>query len=338
MTAQEYWDSRIQSRLLQSEARGVQAIADTLKIYDEIQRNILKDIESIYRNYSKKGVLTKTDLEKTLTTQEQSQFLTKVKSKADKLGINTEKVYDERYLSRLNRLRALQEQVRIQIATIAPSEVNLTQQAYKDISNNNYETIQQDYLKVGVTPFFATLDTDVLEQILRNKWTRNENYSSRVWRNVTQLSERLQTVLGAALTGGVAYQKTASLIRKEFNVSNYVAARLIRTESNYFHNQTDLQGYIDNGISKYRYDAVMDGRTSNICKSLNFDVFNVVDAVIGVNFPPAHSNCRSSTSAFFEDAIRNLPTRQERTARFNVGPSNKEIQDNWAGSRGENVA
>ena len=51
--------------------------------------------------------------------------------------------------------------------------------------------------------------------------------------------------------------------------------RLVRTEINYYHNQIDLRAYKDMGIEKYRYLAVLDNRTSDICQELDGQVFEV---------------------------------------------------------------
>ena len=51
--------------------------------------------------------------------------------------------------------------------------------------------------------------------------------------------------------------------------------RLVRTESNYYHNQIDLRAYEDKEIDKYRYLAVLDNRKSDICQELDGQVFEV---------------------------------------------------------------
>lgn len=52
--------------------------------------------------------------------------------------------------------------------------------------------------------------------------------------------------------------------------------------------------YIENDITSYRYLAALDDRTSDICNSLNGQVFLTKDGQPGVNMPSMHVNCRSS--------------------------------------------
>ncbi len=52
--------------------------------------------------------------------------------------------------------------------------------------------------------------------------------------------------------------------------------------------------YIENDIASYRYLAALDDRTSDICISLDGQVFLTKDGTAGVNMPPMHIMCRSS--------------------------------------------
>ena len=81
------------------------------------------------------------------------------------------------------------------------------------------------------------------------------------------------------------------------------AQRLVRTEANNVHNQSDLQFYKDSGYAKYEFVATLDMHTSDICKKLDGQVFNTDEAVVGQNFPPMHPNCRSTTIAVVEDDV-----------------------------------
>lgn len=47
------------------------------------------------------------------------------------------------------------------------------------------------------------------------------------------------------------------------------------------------------GAIEYKYCAILDNRTSEICKQLDGNEFKLSQAQVGVNFPPMHPNCRS---------------------------------------------
>ncbi|MBC1738736.1 minor capsid protein, partial [Listeria seeligeri] len=53
--------------------------------------------------------------------------------------------------------------------------------------------------------------------------------------------------------------------------------------------------YEENGTDEYRFLAILDSKTSKICRSLDDKIFKIIDAVVGVNYPPMHPHCRSTT-------------------------------------------
>lgn len=53
----------------------------------------------------------------------------------------------------------------------------------------------------------------------------------------------------------------------------YCASRLIRTEVNHFSNQGFLEGYKAAGITRYRFMATLDLRTSAVCRQLDGKTF-----------------------------------------------------------------
>ena len=82
-------------------------------------------------------------------------------------------------------------------------------------------------------------------------------------------------------------------IAHEFNTSKFNASRLIRTEANFFYSKIKLDNWRKRGVKQYQLIAVIDSRTSKICRSINGKVFNVRDAIFGKNMPPLHPFCRT---------------------------------------------
>lgn len=67
----------------------------------------------------------------------------------------------------------------------------------------------------------------------------------------------------------------------------------LMTRSNYSFNLAMINALRRGGVETYTYRAILDGRTSEICISLNGKVFSIEDAQVGVNMPPMHHRCRS---------------------------------------------
>jgi len=75
---------------------------------------------------------------------------------------------------------------------------------------------------------------------------------------------------------------------------------IARTETVRLANEGLKKVYLENDVSTYRYLAAIDDRTSDICMSLDGQVFLTKEATAGVNMPPMHVNCRSSIVGLVE--------------------------------------
>ena len=63
------------------------------------------------------------------------------------------------------------------------------------------------------------------------------------------------------------------------------------------------------GMEKYRFDAVLDKKTSEKCRDLDGKVFLLKDADEGKNYPPMHPNCRSLAVAVIDRKFTKNMTR-----------------------------
>jgi SPP1 gp7 family putative phage head morphogenesis protein len=119
-----------------------------------------------------------------------------------------------------------------------------------------------------------------------------------------ELIKSLPVILGGGISSGASIQKMSQAIRERFDVSRYEAFRLLRTETNYFFNQAQLQTYIDNGVEEYEIVATLDGRTSDICMREDGKIYKSEEAIVGENYPPYHPNCRTVTRTIYLREIK----------------------------------
>ncbi|WP_082137302.1 minor capsid protein [Lactiplantibacillus herbarum] len=129
-----------------------------------------------------------------------------------------------------------------------------------------------------------------------------KSYSQRIWHNTDQLAERLGELFTAQQMSGMRERDMEQALMKEFNVGAYYARRLIRTEANYFHNKTKLDEWKQRGSKQYQLVAVLDMRTSTICRNIDGKVYEVAKASVGVNYPPLHPNCRTVAILYRADS------------------------------------
>ena len=117
------------------------------------------------------------------------------------------------------------------------------------------------------------------------------------------------------LTGfltGRGYNKTAKEIEARMASGAMEARRLVRTEAAYIEEAAELESYKECGIERLRFLATLDMRTSDICAAHDGDIIEVSKAVPGVNIPPLHPWCRSTTIAVFDDDIKSKLKRRAK--------------------------
>lgn len=319
MTNREYWENRMVDRISDAEKIGHTTIKEILPLYEQALQNINKDINRLFVNYSEETGLDVLELSRVLSGADKNNFLKSIQAKMRHLGFDVSSVYNERYLSRLTRLEALKQQIYWEIQAIAPQEVDISEKNYKRIIQESYKTstkdireylaefeVYKDVEKLG-TGAFATLDNSTVYEILRENW-QGGNYNTRIWANNSMLNAKIQDVLprvvGGGLLSGISQEKMQRQIREHFNVGRYYSMRLVRTETNYFLNQAELQSYKDEGIEYYEYLAILDNRTSETCEGLHGKTFKVEDAEVGFNYPPMHPNCRSDTFLVWKEEAK----------------------------------
>lgn len=302
-----YWTKRVKSRLDRAERIGYSAMEEILPIYEQALQNINKEINRLYVNYATKAGLDVMELTKILSGADRENFIISIQAKMKELGFNVMDVYDPRYIGRLTRLEAMKQQIYWEIQAIAPRELEISESAYMRIIETSYASSRTDIRKYLGKEYrgFAQIGDLQKYQILRENW-QGGNYSTRIWANNALLNYRIQDILpkviGGGLVSGISQEKMQRQIREYFDVSRYNAMRLVATETNYFANQAELQSYEDEGVQYYKYRAILDKRTSHICGDiLHNQVFKVSEAQVGVNYPPMHPWCRSSTRVVFED-------------------------------------
>ena len=158
---------------------------------------------------------------------------------------------------------------------------------------------------------FDKIASRKLEKILSSDWVGNMNWSERLWKDREVVGKKVTEILETGLPQGKSMQEMARDLKDATQSSFNDAFRLIRTEAAHVDGEVLLKSFKqaqkDLGYEYYIYDATIDNRTSDICKDLDGKRFKISEAVIGVNFCPAHCNCRSTCvldeSSINEDLI-----------------------------------
>ena len=120
-------------------------------------------------------------------------------------------------------------------------------------------------------------------------------FSQRVWDNTNALADGLKHDMLVGIMAGKSEQHMADDIMNRCGVGAFEARRLVRTETTCVANMAELYGYKELDIDEYEFSACLDSRTSDLCRELDGKVFKRNSAQAGVNLPPMHPFCRSTT-------------------------------------------
>lgn len=302
MKNKAYWDKRQRERERKVYKTTIQS-EKALKIeIMKAQERILADINNLIGKYMSETGLNYAEAQKKLNSNEYKVwrkdlegYLKELKQYKD---INFEK-YKEIKLeletlamkSRISRLESLIVQTNQVINKQKFEEEKEVANRVREIYKTTFKSVQAD---IGLKGVNTILPLKQIERAIQYPWS-GENFSERIWRNRDKLSRVLKTEITQSLIQGVNPQKLNKRIREQMGSGYKETQRIVRTELNYALNEATKIAYEEDEIEEYEFLAEVDNRTSVICKELNGQIFKVKDAVVGVNYPPMHPNCRSTT-------------------------------------------
>lgn len=141
---------------------------------------------------------------------------------------------------------------------------------------------------------FDLIPESRVKAILSTNWS-GQMFSRRVWDNTNALADGLKHDMLVGIMAGKSEQHMADDIMNRCGVGAFEARRLVRTETTCVANMAELYGYKELDIDEYEFTACLDSRTSDLCRELDGKVFKRNSAQTGVNLPPMHPFCRSTT-------------------------------------------
>lgn len=108
---------------------------------------------------------------------------------------------------------------------------------------------------------------------------------------------KLERVTSHVVIRGRHPNEFVSEFKKKMQSTTYNASRLLVTESARVQAESQKLTYLKElgEDGEYKYVAKIDKKTSKLCHSLNGKVFKVKEMIPGVNAPPMHPWCRSTT-------------------------------------------
>lgn len=301
------------------------------KIYREARRELESDLAFFIERYSKENEFTAADLKKMLNTKEKAEFRYSIKGyieEIERLGKDSKeaKMLKKELDIMAGRTRISRKQELLTSINYELSKASLkTNNEIKKHLTDVVEFVIKDTHKIISGNTLTKLDPKLIENIVNQKWD-NKNYSSRVWSNKKGLADKVIKHITTGFIQGHDYKKMSDRLVKDMNVGYYEARRILQTETTGAIENAKAQTFKDLGVTKYKFIATMDDRTSEICRSLDGQIFDMKDRQIGVNCPFMHPFCRSVTVPVVDDKVKDKKLREnsEEALKNNENELTKE--------------
>ena len=337
MKNQDYWTKR-KANLIYEQMDKAERQADKFdKVYKESKTYLDKQINKIFDKFQRDYGLSERDARHVLKNMKDQKDLNELRKvlEARPDDPNIQRLLADldspAYAYRMKRLERLSADLDSMRESIYHSEKKGSDTFYSDLMKDSYYKATFDLQQqTGLAYSFSDLPETEIKRLRGLKWT-GEAYSDRIWSNTGALASSVKDELLVSLMTGRSVRDTSQAIAERFEVGQNNARRLVRTESAFFHNQMELLSYEDAEITKYKFVAVLDKRTSHICQEHDNKVYDTDKAFPGVNYPPLHPWCRSTTIAHDDDIDYSKLERMARnpeTGKVEYVPADMSY-DNW---------
>lgn len=298
--ATDYWIKREEQKLKAH-------LTDVTKTEKILHRNLKKaskhiedEIYKLYSRYSKENRLSYAEANKLLTGPKYKEWRMDLKDYVEEITKtdNKELLLELNTLSAKSSITGLEEQL-YQIQKILDKDYIFKHKEVKKllkagVKNSFTQTAYTIENLNGFHTSFSMIRQKDIEDIINLPWS-GKNYSNRLWANRTKLKDKVQEQIVQATIQGKDLRQCIKDVSETMEATREVTKRLINTEHAYACSQGDLKMYEEFGIDRYEYVATLDSKTSNICRGLDGKVYKRSEAISGVNFPPTHPHCRSTT-------------------------------------------
>lgn len=289
----EYWLERAQNVIKAESLADAQAIVEVERIILQMYSEIAKELLAFYAKYATDTGLTIQEIMKKADEFDVYAFRNKAKKYVKRKDFSDEannalKLYN--LSMKVSREKLLKQQLDLIVKDSTLDIQDKIENKLVDAVDREVERqthILGEHVKIDDTEVKAVVNSNF----------KGVNWSTRLWQDMAVVQKEVERPTSNVLLRGRHPNEYIKDFKKQTNTTTYNASRLLVTESARVQAESQKLTYLkDLGEDgEYKYVAKIDKKTSKICHSLNGKVFKVKDMISGVNAPPMHPWCRSTT-------------------------------------------
>jgi len=310
--SKSYWEKRQKRTYLAGEKKVNEYFKELQKAFEQAKKEIQSVINDFYMRYAKENKISFAEAKKLLDKAEIGELKDFIAKVQEHMGEYNLELNNMSIKARITRYQALEKQIDAILQQMYAIEYELKgeellKEVYSDSYYRTWFNIDQYH---GFHQEFAQVNPRTIDELIRYPFN-GADFSSRIWKQKDHMLQALTEDITTMLVQGKNPQTLAEDFAKRFKTKEFEAYRLLHTESSFIIEQGSLAAYKEDGVEKYQILATLDMKTSDICREQDGKVYDVDKATVGVNYPPFHPFCRTTTVPYFED-VKEKGTRVAR--------------------------
>ncbi|HDJ2904776.1 TPA: minor capsid protein [Staphylococcus aureus] len=293
MNNSKYWLERAQN-VIQSEIQAdAQETTEIERIILQMYAEITKELLAFYAKYATTAGLTMLEVKKNADAFDVKAFRHKAKMNVRRKDFSGEakrvlKVYN--LTMKISREQLLKQQLDLIVR-----ETGLNIQS--KLEDHLVEAVDREVERQAhILGEHVKIDDAEIKAVVNSNF-KGVTWSQRLWKDMALVQKEVEQVTSHVLIRGRHPNEFVPLFKKKTQLTTYNASRLLVTESARVQAESQKLTYLKElgEDGEYKYVAKLDSKTSKLCYSLNGKIFKVKDMIPGVNAPPMHPWCRSTT-------------------------------------------
>lgn len=298
MKDEKYWNVRAEMLFKNIEPDEEKLIKKLVKYYKVEAERLNKLIAEYYTKYGKDNVIEYRDLLKKLSDSERKLLIEDIDEFIKKYPHHKHLKNIRTSIYKLDRLEGLKVSAELQLLELGEKEVKDVEAFLIDVYKNGYDYARKE---LGFGSNFNSIDTETAKKFVNKAWVGGKSFSKRIYNNRKKVAEWIKTDFADGVKRGDSYSRLVKNLMNKFEeVSKSSAKRLVTTEASYMLNESSMKVFEDE-FDEYKYNAMLDYRTSKLCRRLDGEIYKISERKAGKNFPPMHPNCRSSFTIVIPD-------------------------------------
>lgn len=338
MKNSDYWKQRFEQLEVAQNQIGGSALGEIVQQYNEAQKQIEGQIARWYQRFADNNGITMAEARQWLSASDLKELKWDVQEYI-KYGQDNalmrswmKELENASAKYHISKLEALKIQTQQSLEVMFSKQLGTVTGAMQDVMESGYfHTVYELQNGFGIGWDIAGLDQKQIEKVLSKPWAADGyNFSDRIWKNKDKLISEVHSELTQNIMLGADPQKAIDSLAKKMKTSKNNAGRLVMTEEAYFSSLAQGEAFNDLDVEQYEIVATLDSHTSEICRSLDGQVFPMKNYEAGVTAPPFHVYCRSTTVPHFDEnfgQIGERAARDEETGKTYYVPDDMNYQD-----------